>query len=339
MKSKLTLEKFNKRLEQVRQAKHASFQESLREFWDFFDEDPFLTKIRQNAVIQIPNLQDLVQQRMGGSTATENLSKPYQNAITIELLRTLADFEFGNFRGAVKRCILPREFSFYGNQNDLDNSEIEVFKSIYLNRLANYVETELETTIEDELNRSEVFNQLLRYKHRSEWFEYQRLFQIYEKETDENTRKAEKMLASDLYAYLYDHGIEFHIEPKSVKGSVDLISAQKDNRLLADTKIFDGKSRGKAYICSGFVQVYSYSKQYNEAVAYLIIYNVSATDLEINLPHDENELAYFEYNGKRFYFIVIDIYPNSIPASKRKNLKSIEINLIDLVNKIDNSES
>jgi len=45
--------------------------------------------------------------------------------------------------------------------------------------------------------------------------------------------------AYDLYEYLHDQGIQFHIEPESASGRVDLISAQSGkDRLMADAKNF-----------------------------------------------------------------------------------------------------
>lgn len=82
---------------------------------------------------------------------------------------------------------------------------------------------------------------LLRYKHRSEWFRRDHLWELSQIE-----QKGEKELALDLYAYLFDQGLDFHIEPSSITGAIDLIAAQDtEDPLLLDTKIFEGDKRGK----------------------------------------------------------------------------------------------
>lgn len=340
MASNKILEKFEKRLSQLHQADHGSFQSTLIEFWNFFDSEPALVKIRNKTIEIIPNLDEFVENRLHGPNSTENLSLEYQNAITLELLRKVAYIDHNRFRGAIKGSILPTTFDFIGagGQDGLDNKEIKAFKSKYLNRLQNFIENQFETVINDEERQNEILERLVRYKHRCEWFEFERLYDIFKQKTDEKSRNAEKALAMDLYAYLYEHGIDFYIEPNSVKGSVDLISAQKDKSFLADAKIFDGASRAKPYICKGFVQLFTYTKQYNQIFGFLIIYNVSNIDLELELPSSEYQLPYFDYNGKTIYFLTIDVYPNPVPVSQRKELKSAQIRNYDLVRYIEESE-
>jgi hypothetical protein len=341
MSTNKILSKFHQRLRQLHDSEHASFQATLRDFWDFFDNEPTLTRIRETAIRNIPKLDELVEHRMFGSNTMQQHSSEYWNAVTFELLRKIAYLEHGNFRAAVRGSILPKEFPSYNypDSTKLDNEEIKVFKQNYLYRLSNFVENQLETTIIDEEKQSEIENRLIRYKHRCEWFENERLYEIFTVETDTKSRKAEKQLALDLYAYLYEHGIDFYIEPKSLRGAIDLISIQDpDDPLLADTKIFDGVDRSKAYICSGFNQIYTYTKQYNQPSGFLIIYKVTDIDLEFDLPINQNNLGYFYFNQKTIYFLTIDIYPHSKPVSQRKNLKANRISASDLVRYIENSD-
>jgi hypothetical protein len=168
----------------------------------------------------------------------------------------------------------------------------------------------------------------LRYKHRSEWFFRQELYNLIQVE-----RQGEKKLALDLYSYLYDQGIEFHIEPSSISGEIDLIAAQgSKDPLLLDAKIFDGDSRGKQYIRKAFQQIYTYSCQYDEPFGYLMIYKITEKDLHFALPLTRfSDLPVVTYNYKTIFLIVVDIYPNIKPVSQRRPIQSAEIKHGELV--------
>jgi hypothetical protein len=175
---------------------------------------------------------------------------------------------------------------------------------------------------------------ILRYKHRSEWFNSDRLRKITDdeeakKESGEKKRaEIEDCLALDLYAFLYDEGLDFYITPLSAKGRIDLIEADKrpllegqtnpSHRLLADAKVFDGKNRDCSYIGKGFGQILSYCKKYNEPYGYLIIYNISDKDLEFELPNTMNGIPIYEHYGKTIVFIVIDINKSKFDSTVGK---------------------
>ena len=100
------------------------------------------------------------------------------------------------------------------------------------------------------------------------------------------TQKGEKNLALDLYEFLHDQGIDFHIEPHSTSGIPDFVADQvgKD-RVIADTKLFwPERSKGKSYIISGFNQAYTYACDYNEPCAYLVIYKMCQEGAELPRP-------------------------------------------------------
>jgi hypothetical protein len=173
---------------------------------------------------------------------------------------------------------------------------------------------------------------LYRYKHRCEWFKQERLFQLYKNET----QKGEKLLALDLYGYLFEQGINFTIEPSSIDGAIDLISAQNsDDPLLADAKIFKGD---KSYICKGFGQLYSYTKKYNEPFGYLVIYNTTEKDISFLFSNSTGSIPFVSYNHKTIFLITIDLYKHSEPPSKRGLVKPVEIKEEDLFEFV-NSES
>lgn len=169
-----------------------------------------------------------------------------------------------------------------------------------------------------------VLNLLYRYKHRCEWFQRNRLLQIYNSET----KKGEKLLALDLYQYLFDEGINFTIEPSSIDGAIDLISAQNsEDPLLADAKVF---KENKTYICKGFGQLYSYTGKYNEPFGYLVIYNVTNKDIAFLFENSSSSIPFVNYNHKTIFFITIDLHKHSESPSKRGLIKTIEIKEEDL---------
>jgi hypothetical protein len=164
---------------------------------------------------------------------------------------------------------------------------------------------------------------LKKYKHHCEWFRRAKLLAGCLAET----RKGEESLAYDLYEYLHHQGIQFHIEPQSESGRIDLISAQSGkDRLVADAKIFNPDTgHGLAYIVKGFRQIYDYTKDYNESFGFLVIFKTCTEDLSIATPHHESAVPFITHNNKTIFLIVIDIADYGVSASKRGKLKTHEI--------------
>src|SRR6266446_6158724 len=139
----------------------------------------------------------------------------------------------------------------------------------------------------------------------------------------DDTGKGESILANRLYQYLFDQGVQFHIEPQSASGRVDLISAQSgSDRLVADTKLFNperGQDRG--YIIKGFRQIYDYTRDFNESFGYLVIFKTCEQDLAIPTQHQESSIPFITHNNKTIFLMVIDIFDYSNSASKRGKLQ------------------
>ncbi|MCF8242662.1 MAG: hypothetical protein K9J16_14890 [Melioribacteraceae bacterium] len=203
---------------------------------------------------------------------------------------------------------------------------LEFWKDIFLEPLYEFIDEELD-------DQKAILALLNRYKRKCEWFQKEKLYRLWE----ENTLKGEKILAKDLYEYLYDQGIDFFIEPSSGSGEVDLISAQEgDDPILADVKIFNpNKSKDKSYICNGFNQVYTYTLDYNEFSGYLVIFKTCEEDLKFSLANKELSTPFVLHNNKAIFLITIDIFPNPKSASKRGTLKTIEITEKDLIKIIE----
>ena len=145
---------------------------------------------------------------------------------------------------------------------------IDAFRNIFVEPLYEYLDEQLD-------DQRAVCALLVKYKRRSEWFSRTELRAILQ-----DSARGERLLSMDLYRYLHDQGMEFHIEPRSASGEIDLLGDQTgDQRLALDAKIFDpAKSKGKAYLVSAFNQIYTYARDYNESAAYLAIYQTTSTE-------------------------------------------------------------
>ncbi|MGO9117244.1 MAG: hypothetical protein ACLQPD_06485 [Desulfomonilaceae bacterium] len=195
---------------------------------------------------------------------------------------------------------------------------IDAFTRIFVMPLYEYLDEQLDS-------RNILLYLLVRYKHVSEWFRRESLLKRY---NDAESRKGEKVLASDLYEFLYSQGLDFHIEPTSATGEIDLISEQVgDERLLLDAKVFtDNTSNVK----SGFRQIYTYTTDYNQPFGCLAIFNVGDKELSFSSQHDDPQFGIFSVNGKTIFMITIDI-SDKPSASKRGTLKPIILTEQDLI--------
>lgn len=174
---------------------------------------------------------------------------------------------------------------------------------------------------------------LRRYKHRCEWFERERLHEIWESDT----RSGELRLAQDLYAYLHDQGIDFTMETESASGRIDLVKSQTgEEPLVADVKLFHpGKSKGKAYIARGVGQIYQYTQDFNQPFGYLIVFNICEDGIDLALSGVNQNTPFLVYNNKTLLILEIDIFPYENSASKRGKLKSHEITEDYLIEYLD----
>jgi hypothetical protein len=228
----------------------------------------------------------------------------------------------------VKKCALsvnPRVEINVGQHlsDDLKYDEmIEAFRLSFVEPLFDYLDEHID-------DKRMVLTLLNKYKHRCEWFRRDQLREQFRSDT----QRGEKVLANDLYEYLHDQGIEFHIEPSSASGRIDLLSAQTGkDRLVADAKIFNPeRGQSASYLAKGFRQIYDYTKDYNEQFAYLVIFKTCQDDLSIAMPKQESSIPFITHNNKTIFFVVVDICEYDETASKRGKLKSYELTSAELV--------
>jgi hypothetical protein len=201
------------------------------------------------------------------------------------------------------------------------SDQVEVFYEQIIEPLYDHLDEQID-------DKGAILSLITRYQHRAEWFHRERLHRAW----DDDTVRGEKALALDLYEYLYEQGIEFYIEPSSVSGEIDLIAAQTGPEpLLADVKIFcPDRSKGEAYLARGFHQLYTYCRDYNQSCGYLVIFNVSPDDLRISTKNQSQSVSYVTHNNKTIFFVVVDLFLHSEPASKRGVMKCRELKEEDL---------
>jgi hypothetical protein len=303
--------KLQKRVSRLNSVDSQVFPSALAQFWRFFDRQPVFVGIIEGLLAQFPNLADVTNALLQGNewraeTEEEAAATGYW------ILRHLANSD--------ENVLIQLSSRFVSH---LDEALDEV-RELYLEPFYEYVDEQLD-------DQRAMLALLLRYKHRSEWFYRDNLYRL----CLDDARHTEKHLALDLYAFLYDQGIDFMIEPSSVTGEVDLIAAQNTpDPLVLDAKIFDGDSRGKTYLRKGFAQVYTYTQQHNEPFGYLVIYKTTDRDLRFTLRRAA-EIPVVVHNHKTIFMITVDIFPYDKSVSQRRPLQAIEITEEELTGMLD----
>lgn len=312
--------KLQKRVARLNSVQAAYFVPTLVQFMGYFDDVPTFTGIVELLLTEFPELDKIVDQILDEKISYMGNTENEAAALGYLILRKISEQSLDKAQNELR--YVSRAYGY-----DPDD-KIEVVREIFLEPFYEYIDEQLD-------DQRAMLMLLLRYKHRSEWFRRDHLWELSQIE-----QKGEKELALDLYAYLFDQGLDFHIEPSSITGAIDLIAAQDtEDPLLLDTKIFEGDKRGKAYICKGFQQIYTYCQQYNEPFGYLVIYKTTDRDIHFALETTRySNTPVMSYNNKSIFFLVIDIFPHEKPVSQRSPIKMIEITDRDLAEAIRDAE-
>jgi hypothetical protein len=292
-----------------------TFYSKLAQFWRFFDHQPTFVGIVQALLAQFPNIDEDVDRIFDGKFVWGK-TEEQAAAIGYSVLHRLVYQEYG---------VLPHQLKVSVATELHRPSLVQGILELFLEPFCNYVDEQLD-------DQRVMLALLKRYKHRSEWFHRERLWELSEKQDKSAKRnEVERRLAVDLYSYLYDQGIDFHIEPSSMPGAIDLIAAQGTNDpLLLDVKVFDNKNRNKYYLRKGFNQIYTYALKYNEPFGYLVIYKITDRDLCFSLKQSDY-VPVIIHNHKTIFLLTIDVFPHAKPPSQQGSLKPVVITEGDLV--------
>jgi hypothetical protein len=313
--------KLQKRVRRLNSADHQHFSMLLRVFFQFFDSSPILSGLRDEllahvAAQDVPATIDRIVKGecLYGNTETEAAAMGYH------FLKKILENQDQDL-------VLNAGFNYQAGNST--NACLETIREVFLEPFYEYVDEHID-------DQQAILYFLRRYKHRCEWFHADRL----RRAVEEQTKKGEEILALDLYEYLHDQGIDFHIEPHSASGIPDFVADQVGReRVIADTKLFwTERSKGKSYIISGFNQVYTYACDYNEPCAYLVIYKMCSEWLNFLVPASESMFPCMSLNNKTIFFVVVDIFEHGVPASKRGPLKSVDITEKELVQIADTGQ-
>src|SRR6266511_3042595 len=307
--------KLQKRARRLNSVDPPMFPFALTQFWAFFNGQPTYCGIAEMLELRFPNMLEKVEGIFTGSGYMGN-TEDEAAAVGLLVLRRLAQTPADQITTVFHQVARL----YRGGRGGQLSEALETIRDVFLDPFYEYVDEQLD-------DQRAMLSLLLRYKHRSEWFYRQQLWKL-----ASESQKGEKLLALDLYAYLYDQGINFAIEPSSLSGAIDLIAAQHtDDPLLLDAKIFDGDSRSRSYLRSGFNQIYTYTQQHNEPFGYLVIFKTTDKDLRLSLVLPSRDVPVVVHNHKTIFLITIDIYPHERPVSKRSALTAVEITEEDLV--------
>lgn len=183
---------------------------------------------------------------------------------------------------------------------------LESFRDVYLEPFYEFLDEALD-------GQAAVLSLLLKYKRHVEWFEREEVRELISK-------GGERTVSKHMYAYLFDQGLEFHIEPQSISGEADLVAPE----LVLDAKLFDGDSsrHGKRYLLSGVNQLLTYARDFVQQVGYLVVYRTCPEDLQFSFARSDMLIPHIVIDGRIIYFLVVDVCEYGVSASKRGPLKT-----------------
>jgi len=315
--------KLQKRVRRLNSTHYLMFPLELKQFFAFFDTQPLLCSIRDELVASVCNesveslvhkLQEENDEPVMGATEAEQAVFGYRMLRAYE--ERAYDFQLTDIGGR------------YGG--DTYHEALDKIRQVFLEPFYEYVDEHID-------DQQAILYFLRKYKHRCEWFQRERIRTLATNET----RRAESSLAYDLYEYLHDQGIDFSIEPKSASGRADLIAEQVgESKVVADAKVFwPERSKGSSYIVSGFNQIYTYLRDYNEPFGYLVIFTICDDDLKFMVPPTTGMFPSLAHNNKTVFFVVVDICDYDGTASKRGQLRAHEITTEDLIRAVEEAHA
>ncbi|MFC0320751.1 hypothetical protein [Olivibacter oleidegradans] len=300
-------------------ASYQQFGQQLKHLFNNIDNSPQLFGVISEIISKFPytdgELEEKGNQRRGNRNSffdseAEQASFSYQ--LVKYYFKSLNNYNLHNYT-------IP---AIYGRDFEATKDNIvEDFISPILNHL------------HDRLDKSSATIFLLeKYKKRTEWFTRQELNKAY-KSANNNY---EQIFEDNLRLFLFDQGIDYPFStPLSSSGRADIVGEiETDDPLIVEIKIFDReKHYGKDRIKKGFSQIVKYANDYHKDAGYLVIFNMENVELNFKFGDNKNFPTAFVFNGKTFYFIVINC-DREESASKIGTLKEVTITAEELTNDI-----
>jgi len=217
--------------------------------------------------------------------------------------------------------------AFYINASGGLREGLELYRDWYVEPLFDYLDETL-----DDVNI--ILATLIRYKQKVEWYRKRDVLKLYE----DDTLRGEKKLKWQMFEFLFDQGLPFHIEPTSATGEADVVLLDGTGHPFpGEVKIFypeRGKTTKK--VKEGVSQAYRYCLDYNEPVGYFIVFNIPNKHLSFDVPSKPDGIPRFELNHKTVFLIVINLYDEGT-ASTRGVAETVTIQASDLVREVEES--
>lgn len=218
--------------------------------------------------------------------------------------------------------------SQYGFINELNLGEK------YSDNISSFIEVCIKPItqffIENLKNESQILALLLKYKKYKEWFSRETFFELYEK-----SDRLESFLDDDLRKFLFENGIEFPFSsPKTSSGRADIVAnIETNDPLVLEVKMLDKtKNYYKSRISDGFKQCIKYSNDYLKNIGYIVVFNCDSEDIELVIEDANKEYPHnLFYNGKNYFFIVVNINPNGKSASKVNKIIEVKMTINELL--------
>jgi len=299
-------QKLKRRIERLKSASSSTYYYYLCQFDNLIEKNFILKCV----------VKDLILRNKGAKKDAENFIQKHDVKIFPQ-----EDYHAAVCYAIFKKVILSkdRDLPIYCGQRYQTGANAQVAIQLFTYHILDFLCAYIDEKI-DQFKITTAF--LSKYKYRCEWFNRKQLHTLWER----NKKQGENKLKIDMVNYLFDRGEEIEFtEPLSPSGRVDLVLAQgTDKKLIIEGKIFTTSAK----IRSDLVQIYVYAKEYNEPFGYLIIFNPTKKEIIFQTSKDSEKiynLPYIDFKDKRIFLIVINLNPYQKSASKRKELKSIEI--------------
>jgi len=274
-----------------------SFHGAFVQCWNYLLEEPLTAGILFRIDAEWPTFQSEVDALK--NAVQEYETEQQQIAYTFRVLQHCAALPLS---ANLPEATIGRLIGHNSKHEDALNE----FREYFLEPFYDYLDDALD-------QQAAVVSLLVKYKRKVEWFERSALVAT--------AGQSERQLAKHLYGYLFDQGLDFHIEPQSASGEADLVA--KD--LILDAKVFDGARRSAAYLAAGFNQVHTYSRDFNQDAAFIVIYKTCPDAIDFSFSSSGSLVPFLCVAGKTIYFLVIDICEHEDSASKRGALKRHQI--------------
>jgi len=296
-----------KRVRRLNSCNPKIFHSSLIQFWNYLQAQPLLAGILARRKAEAPDhADDLAALQNGQIPIFAHESEA--SAFVFRVIEHCIEQPLGG--GLGPEIMIGRGFVRTGKTDEM----LDGFREHFLEPFYENLDESLD-------QQAAVLSLLIKYKRKVEWFERDIAHSL--------AADGERALARHLYAYLFDQGLDFHIEPQSASGEADLVSPD----LVLDAKIFDGdaSSRGTRYIKHGVNQLMTYTRDFNQLVGYLVIYRTCPEDLQFPFAGSDVLVPFVSFGGKTLYLLIVDICSHERPASKRGALRAHVMDTPDLI--------